>query len=238
MVRECRPPAREPARSWLARRSTIATSTPANANSPASISPVGPPPAITTACSCHFAAPISVGRGLRPAIMRHDPGLVSSPTCAINWRWRGRLGPREAPARSRAGLFVERRPAWPAWRAGHRQLLDRRAMRLGGGGRGLQGREPLGRQLAGVLLLDALEPRRRPRPPCARPPRRGRRSSDLSISANSSSTSRSCGTFRSGLPWAKIRPSFLAPVMPKSACEASPMPFTAQPSTATSIGSS
>ena len=34
-----------------ARRSTIATSTPANANSPASISPVGPPPAITTACS-------------------------------------------------------------------------------------------------------------------------------------------------------------------------------------------
>src|SRR5512133_298180 len=51
MVRECRPPASEPGRSWLARRSTIATSTPANASSPASISPVGPPPAITTACS-------------------------------------------------------------------------------------------------------------------------------------------------------------------------------------------
>src|SRR5512132_2790374 len=51
MVRECRPPAREPGRSWVARRSTIATSTPANANSPPSISPVGPPPAITTACS-------------------------------------------------------------------------------------------------------------------------------------------------------------------------------------------
>ena len=44
-------------------------------------------------------------------------------------------------------------------------------------------------------------------------------------------------TFRSGLPWAKIRPSSLAPVIPKSACEASPIPFTAQPSTATSIGS-
>ena len=44
MVRECRPPAREPGRSWLARRSTMATSTPAN------ISPVGPPPAITIAC--------------------------------------------------------------------------------------------------------------------------------------------------------------------------------------------
>src|SRR5687768_3150897 len=29
----------------------MATSTPANANSPANISPVGPPPAITTACS-------------------------------------------------------------------------------------------------------------------------------------------------------------------------------------------
>src|SRR5882757_6821535 len=51
MVRECRPPAREPARSWLGRRSTMATSTPANANSPANISPVGPAPAITTACS-------------------------------------------------------------------------------------------------------------------------------------------------------------------------------------------
>src|SRR5206468_1077846 len=51
MVRECSPPAREPGRSCLARRSTIATSTPANASSPANISPVGPPPAITTACS-------------------------------------------------------------------------------------------------------------------------------------------------------------------------------------------
>src|SRR6266702_4236993 len=51
MVRECRPPAREPGRSWLARRSTMATSTPANANSPPNISPVGPPPATTTACS-------------------------------------------------------------------------------------------------------------------------------------------------------------------------------------------
>ena len=50
MVRECRPPAREPARSWLARRSTMATSTFASASSAASISPVGPPPAITTAC--------------------------------------------------------------------------------------------------------------------------------------------------------------------------------------------
>jgi hypothetical protein len=51
MVRECRPPAREPVRSWLGRRPTMATSTPANANPPANISPVGPPPAITTASS-------------------------------------------------------------------------------------------------------------------------------------------------------------------------------------------
>jgi hypothetical protein len=51
ILRECRPPAREPVSSWLARRSTMATSTPANISSPANISPVGPPPAINTACS-------------------------------------------------------------------------------------------------------------------------------------------------------------------------------------------
>ena len=44
MVRECRPPARELGRSWPARRSTMATSTPANSNSPANMSPVGLPP--------------------------------------------------------------------------------------------------------------------------------------------------------------------------------------------------
>src|SRR5438876_3042118 len=107
MVRECRPPAREPGRSWPARRSTMATSTPANANSPANISPVGPPPAITTACSViatlRPAAPrvppsdrrprathlSSTAQTLhdshfhrfwpQPAIMRHDPGLAASP---------------------------------------------------------------------------------------------------------------------------------------------------------------
>src|SRR5215217_5341188 len=65
MVRECRPPARKPVRSWLARRSTMATSTFANASSPANISPVGPPPAITTACSVIAA--------LRPASCRSPP---------------------------------------------------------------------------------------------------------------------------------------------------------------------
>ena len=43
----------------VGRRSTIATSTPANASSPASISPVGPPPAITTVCSVIATLPSS-----------------------------------------------------------------------------------------------------------------------------------------------------------------------------------
>src|SRR3954454_22621111 len=51
MVRECRPPAREPARSWLVRRSTTTKAIFASPSSPASMRPVGPPPAITTACS-------------------------------------------------------------------------------------------------------------------------------------------------------------------------------------------
>ena len=95
MVRECRPPAREPMRSWLARRSTMATSTPANANSPANISPVGPPPATTTAWLGHrfdlsarlirrqqrhaFRYPRFRRFWPRPAILRHDPGLAASP---------------------------------------------------------------------------------------------------------------------------------------------------------------
>ena len=60
MVREWSPPAREPGRSWLARRSTIATSTPANANSPANISPVGPPPAYHHRMFGHTPPPIPV----------------------------------------------------------------------------------------------------------------------------------------------------------------------------------
>src|SRR4029077_1093115 len=73
MVRECRPPAREPGSSWLARRSTIATSTPANANSPANISPVGPPPAITTACSAMSAVRRRRLLALLPGLGHRDP---------------------------------------------------------------------------------------------------------------------------------------------------------------------
>jgi hypothetical protein len=76
MVRACRPPAREPVRSWLGRRSTMATSTPANANSPANISPVGPPPAITTACSV-IVTLRSASRRSRPT--HHNPRPPRSP---------------------------------------------------------------------------------------------------------------------------------------------------------------
>ncbi len=82
MVRACRPPAREPASSWLARRSTMATSTPANANSPASINPVGPAPAITTACSVIATLP-----ELRVAILRHDAGLAASSPVRDTLQW-------------------------------------------------------------------------------------------------------------------------------------------------------
>src|SRR6202162_1513602 len=51
MVRACRPPARERSGSGVARRSTMTTPPSARALSAASIIPVGPPPAITTACS-------------------------------------------------------------------------------------------------------------------------------------------------------------------------------------------
>src|SRR5689334_7313843 len=84
IVRECRPPAREPTTSWLARRSTIATSTPANVSSAASMSPVGPAPAITTACSDILAPLIvvvvmSARVAPRPATLRHPPGLAARP---------------------------------------------------------------------------------------------------------------------------------------------------------------
>src|SRR5215218_10764881 len=81
MVRECRPPAREPASSWLARRSTMATSTPANANSPANINPVGPPPAITTACSFITAL---LGSWLGEAVSYGMTGVLKQAPCALH----------------------------------------------------------------------------------------------------------------------------------------------------------
>src|SRR5215472_9544982 len=63
MVRACRPPARERSGSGVARRSTMTTSTWASASSAASIIPVGPPPAITTACLAirHSFASVACG---------------------------------------------------------------------------------------------------------------------------------------------------------------------------------
>src|SRR3989442_3240956 len=76
MVRECRPRERELSSLKLARRSTMTTSVPANVSSAASIIPVGPPPAITTACSAihHSSFPNACQETLR-----HTPGLAASP---------------------------------------------------------------------------------------------------------------------------------------------------------------
>ena len=59
----------------------------------------------------------------------------------------------------------------------------------------------------------------------------------FSISAISASTSCSCGTFRMICPLRNTRPSPFPPAIPTSAAAASPGPFTAQPITATVIGS-
>src|SRR5260370_39667523 len=75
MVRECRPRERELSSSKLARSSTMTTSVPANVSSAASIIPVGPPPAITTACSAihHSSFPNACQETLH-----HTPGLAAS----------------------------------------------------------------------------------------------------------------------------------------------------------------
>src|SRR3954454_13889375 len=84
MVRECRPPAREPGRAWLARRSTMATSTRANASSPANISPVGPPPAITTACLAEVGlGAISGSPAVNRVDVQHALGVLQETALAL-----------------------------------------------------------------------------------------------------------------------------------------------------------
>ncbi len=78
IVRACSPPAREPASSWLGRRSSTTASTPASASSAASISPVGPPPAITTECSVIHTLLPSNPR-LRRGSMGHGRALLQGP---------------------------------------------------------------------------------------------------------------------------------------------------------------
>src|ERR1700730_9795102 len=76
MVRECRPRERGLSSLKLARRSTMTTSVPASVSSAASIIPVGPPPAITTACSdIHHSSFPNVCR----ETLHHTPGLAASP---------------------------------------------------------------------------------------------------------------------------------------------------------------
>src|ERR1700730_3806020 len=86
MVRECRPRERELSSLKLARRSTMTTSVPANVSSAASIMPVGPPPAITTAYSAihHSSFPNACQETLH-----HTPGLAASPRCANILKWKG-----------------------------------------------------------------------------------------------------------------------------------------------------
>src|ERR1700716_3501672 len=85
MVRECRPRERELSSLKLARRSTMTTSVPANVSSAASIIPVGPLPAITTACSAihHSSFPNACQETLH-----HTPGLAASRGGGAILRWR------------------------------------------------------------------------------------------------------------------------------------------------------
>src|SRR5437868_13858786 len=85
MVRECRPRERELSSLTLGRRSTMPTSVPASVSSAASIIPVGPPPATTTACSdIHHSSVPNVVRKLC-TIPR---GLRQAPAAVLLLRWR------------------------------------------------------------------------------------------------------------------------------------------------------
>src|ERR1700730_4116434 len=112
MVRECRPRERELSSLKLARRSTMTTSVPANVSSAASIIPVGPPPAITTACSAihHSLFPNACQETLH-----HTRGLAASPGGGAMLRWRELVltGGGHRPPRRRRELC---RSAWAAAR--------------------------------------------------------------------------------------------------------------------------
>src|SRR5256714_12892967 len=85
MVRECRPRERELSSLKLGRRSTMRTSVPASVSSAASIIPVGPPPAITTACSdIHHSSFPNVCQ----ETLHHTRGLAASPGGGTILRWR------------------------------------------------------------------------------------------------------------------------------------------------------
>src|SRR4051794_4507867 len=113
MVRECRPRERELSSLTQGRRSTMRTSVPASVSSAASIIPVGPPPAITTACSdIHHSSFPNVCEGT----LHHAQGLAASPWGGTILRWR-ELGSHHRVARApdvtglgwSRGAFVLRR---------------------------------------------------------------------------------------------------------------------------------
>src|SRR5690348_2013396 len=84
MVRACRPPARARSGSGAARRSTMTTSTWATASSAASIIPVGPPPAITTACLAIFGYSFAFVAGHpveQVAVFTLKDDLMTEPPC-------------------------------------------------------------------------------------------------------------------------------------------------------------
>src|SRR5438445_10112902 len=110
--------------SWPARRSTMATSTPASASSPANISPVGPPPATTTACSAirhpHFRPEVQVAAGdsaARPGPCRKPLGARYTENGPYHRR---RLGKRDLELFERGRQLPDRGERAPAL---HRQLI-------------------------------------------------------------------------------------------------------------------
>ncbi len=109
IVRAWRPPARWPTSSWSGRRSTTATSTPARASSPASISPVGPPPAITTACSVTRMSLLHVRGSWSRAgdYGRRGRGFMKPPVRCIMWMWRRRVSAFFVPGpRPESGMIA------------------------------------------------------------------------------------------------------------------------------------
>src|SRR5262245_47921998 len=82
----------------------MATSTPASANSPASINPVGPPPAITTACSVTRIARLpfagsSIDQKVWPtrATLQHDRALAASPAVRYMLEVASKVYPQVSP---------------------------------------------------------------------------------------------------------------------------------------------
>src|SRR6478736_436653 len=104
IVREWNPRARVPTRSGVDRRSRISTSTPANASSPATIRPAGPPPTIVTSFMsplAFLATPEKSGPRRVPC-RKPSPQLYGIPLGAVGEEDRGRAPTRCRLARRRS----------------------------------------------------------------------------------------------------------------------------------------